>query len=261
MKAFLLFITTIFFFYSCNEQRGCSNIKAFNYDPTVQVADGSCTFPDLEINFSFTIDSLPFEINRIYNIDGYNTAFKVFQCYLSNIQLKRSDQSSVNYDHLYPLIKKNQSSISLGQVNMETFEELSFNIGLDPISNNNIFQNFNSPGHPLALQVPDTMHFDYTNGYIFLKIVGKVDRNGDGIPNENEAFNFQIGTNQLLRSVRLAINKQILQENERIELNFDLRKLLHNVDLQTEKHSRTLDNLPLATKIADNIADAIQVKN
>ena len=43
-------------------------------------------------------------------------------------------------------------------------------------------------------------------------------------------------------------------------MEFDVEKLFLNVDLQTEHGTKTVDNLPLATKIADNVINAITLK-
>ena len=245
---------------SCSKPAGCVDSRAVNHDPSITVANNTCVYPSIHLSFSLLVGNEPFEINRIYNIAGYNTAFKQFQCYLSGIELQRPDLSVANFDTLYPLLKENSSTFNLGEVYVETFERLRFNVGVDPLANANIAAYLYNPLHPLRLQSPDTMHWNTTDGYIFLKMVGKVDRNGDGIPNENEGFDLQIGSNQLLRSIDLAINKDVTEELESIDLELDVEWLLNNVDLQTEHYTHTLDSLALATKIANNIVGAIRLK-
>lgn len=244
---------------SCSKPAGCKDVRAINYDPSVSVANSSCIYPKVQLQFDLKLGSLPFEINRIYNIDGHNTAFKVFQCYLSQIELVRTDQTIMNYDSLYPLIKEENTLVSLSDAYVETFERLRFNVGVDPAANAQISNYLNLPSHPLQLQSPDTMHWNTADGYIFLKMEGKVDRNGDGIPNENESFDLEIGTDVLLRSIDLVINRKLETKLETIIVEIDVEKLLNNVDLQTEYATRTIDNLPLATKIANNIPSAIRI--
>ena len=253
-----MFLSVIFTgFFSCSEPAGCVDSRAVNFDPTITVANASCVYPELFLQIGLFVDTLPFEINRIYDINGYKTAFKQFQCYLSDIELTRPDQTVLSGSNLYPLLREGQTFFSLGDVYVESFDNISFNVGVDPAANANIFSFLNDPLHPLALQSPDTMHWNYNDGYIFLKMVGKVDRNGDNIPNEHESFDLQIGTDQLLRTVDLTINKSVELENDTVKLKLDVNKLLLNVDLQTEQNTMTIDNLPLATKIADNIAAAV----
>lgn len=254
---FLLFLITNL--QSCSEQVGCIDSKALNYDAAAQVASNNCSYPTLAIEFNFKLGNLPFEINRIYSINGYNTAFKEFQFYVSGVQLTRTDQTKVDFETLYPLVNTANPSFSLGEVYLESYERIAFNIGVDSSANASIATYLNNPNHPLYLQSPDTMHFNLNEGYIFLKMLGKVDRNGDGIPNENESFDFRIGSNALLKSVDLLINKTIYQAEESIQLEVDLEALLDSVDLQTERKTWTSDNLPLANKIASNIPKAIQI--
>ncbi|WP_264791480.1 MbnP family protein [Aureispira anguillae] len=233
--------------------------RAINYNPSATVADASCIYPTLEIDFDLKLGNSDFEINRIYNIGGHNTAFKVFQFYVSNLQLVRSDQTMVNYDSLYPLIKTGQTTVPLGEVYMESYEHIQFKVGIEATTNHQIASYLNDPTHPLRLQSPDTMHFNTNDGYIFLRMEGRVDRNGDGIPNQNEAFDFRIGSDQLLKTIDLALQKKIRKEVESITIAVDVAELLKQVDLQTDQQTHTANNLSLATKIANNIPSAIYI--
>ncbi len=258
----LLILCSVFFvisLQSCSEPIGCIDPRAINYDPSAELASNDCLYPRLALEFDFKLGNQAFEINRIYNINGYNTAFKEFQFYISSVQLTRSDQTTVDFEALYPLMNTANPSFSLGDAYLETYEQIQFNVGVPAATNALIAAYINDSNHPLYLQSPDTMHFNLNDGYIFLKMVGKVDRNGDGIPNENEAFDFRIGSNLLLQSIDLAINKTLSQAAESILLNIDIEALLNNVDLQTERKTWTFDNPPLANKIANNIPTAIQI--
>lgn len=261
MKLLLVFYSIFFIIslQSCSEPVGCIDSRAINYDPAAQVASNDCRYPTLAVDFDFKLGGQPFEINRIYTINGYNTAFKEFQFYISGIQLTRTDQSTIDFEALYPLINTANPSFSLGDTYLETYERIAFSVGVDATANGLIATYLNDSNHPLYLQSPDTMHFNLNEGYIFLKMIGKVDRNGDGIPNENEAFDFRIGSNALLQPIDLLINKTLNQAAESIQLEIDIEALLNNVDLQTERKTWTFDNLPLANKIASNISNAIQI--
>jgi hypothetical protein len=262
MIKLLLILSSILFvisLQSCSEQVGCIDPRAINYAPAAEVASNDCSYPTLAVEFDFKLGNQPFEINRIYNINGYNTAFKEFQFYISEVQLTRSDQTTVDFEALYPLIKIASPSFSLGDAYLETYERIQFNVGVPSATNSLIATYLNDSNHPLHVQAPDTMHFNVNEGYIFLKMVGKVDRNGDGIPNENEAFDFRIGSNPLLQTIDLPINKTLSQAAECILIEIDIEALLNNVDLQTEQQTWTSDNLPLASKIANNIPVAIQI--
>lgn len=259
----LLFTLGLFVFIihlqSCSEQVGCIDAKAINYDPNAETASNDCQYPTLSVEFDFKVGNQPFEMNRIYNLNGYNTAFKEFQFYVSGVQLIRSDQTTVYFESLYPLIKTTSRRFSLGAASIETYERIKFNVGVDATANDFISNYLNAPNHPLYLQSPDTMHFNLNEGYVFLKMVGKVDRNGDGIPNENEAFDFRIGSDSLLQSIDLLIHKTLSQAEEVIQLEINVEALLNNVDLQTDLKTHTSDNFPLANKIANNIPTAIQI--
>lgn len=265
----IMFLQKRFFFYtlcailslqSCAERVGCIDPKAVNYDSNAQLASNDCVYPTLAIEFDFKMGNLPFEINRIYTINGHKTAFKELQFYISQIKLVRSDQTSIEVNNLYPLVKKTNTHIPIGTAFLETYEQLQFNVGVDPAANALITNYLTDASHPLALQSPDTMHLSLNEGYIFLKMVGKVDRNGDGIPNENESFDFRIGSNTLLQSIDLPIQKTLTESAEAIALEIDVAMLLDSVNLQIEKKTHTSDNFALAQKIAHNIPQAITVQ-
>jgi hypothetical protein len=262
MMKLLLILSSISFLVSlqsCSEQVGCIDSRAINYDPAAETASNDCRYPSLAVEFDFKLGNQPFEINRIYNINGYNTAFKEFHFYVSKVQLTRSDQTTVDFETLYPLMSGANTSFSLGDAYLETYERITFNIGVDSIANRLISNYINDSNHPLQAQSPDTMHFNLNEGYIFLKMVGKVDRNGDGIPNENEAFDFRIGSNSLLQAIDLPLNKTLSQATEVIQLEMDIEVLLNNIDLQIEEKTWTSDNFILAAKIANNIPGSILI--
>lgn len=104
------------------------------------------------------------------------------------------------------------------------------------------------------------MHFSISEGYIFLKLQGNVDRNADGFPNENEYFDYRIGTNSLLKS--FSFNKQLIidEATEIIEIDVDVLRLLENIDMQQYKDINQNSNFSQAILIADNILNAFTLQ-
>ena len=98
------------------------------------------------------------------------------------------------------------------------------------------------------------------DGYIFLNLKGNVDRNGDGIPNQNETFNFEIGTDDLLESFAFSPLLALTTEHHTIRLQVDVQQLFNNVDLQTEQSTYTTNNPALVAKIMHNLVGAITVQ-
>ncbi len=257
---YLTIICASLFIFSCNKkEEGCKNPNAINFSPTAEVSIANCQFASLSIPIELTWGSLPFEVNRIYNLNGRNTAVKVFRAYWSNFRLSKSGNTSISTNLKYYLLDANNLNIDFGTIETNQIDSLSFGLGIDSLANANSSNFLTDNTHPLQAQAPDTMHWN-NGGYIFLKISGKVDRNGDGIPNENESFSFEIGTDALYQTLSLPTAKILTSIDEVIPIQIDILSLFDNVDLQTEQSTNSVDNPSLAQKIATNWANAIQIK-
>lgn len=248
---FCLFITWLQL-QSCSKKIGCVDQKSLNYDPEAEVANSSCIYPNLNLEFNLLADTDDFEINRIYNINGLNLAFKSFQFYVSGIKVHREDMLLEDYLSLTKLIGLDSIIFPLGSTYKGRIDSIEFNIGLDSIQNSNIIFQLYDPEHPLQFQ-DDTMHFNLNDGYIFLKMVGNVDRNGDGFPNENESFDYRIGTNALLRHFSFNTDKVLKETNNSLLIALDVLALLDNIDLLNIEKIDHQTHTTAAETIADNL--------
>ena len=237
---------------SCSKKIGCVDQKALNYDPEAEVANSSCIYPNLNLEFKLNAASENFEINRIYNVSGLNLAFKSFQFYVSGIKVHRADMLWEDYLPLTKLIRSDSITFPLGATYTGKIDSFEFNVGLDSIQNSNINFQLYDTEHPLQIQ-NDTMHFNLNDGYIFLKLVGNVDRNGDGFPNENESFDYRIGTNDLLRQLSFTTDQVLDQTNNSLRVALDVLALLENIDLLNIEKIDHQTQTAAAETIADNL--------
>lgn len=233
---------------SCSKNRGCKDPNAINYSAEAEAPNNSCIFPLVNLSINLSWGNEPFEVNRIYNLQGYNTAIKNFQCFLSDFTITNANQESQTIAPDFHLLSIINPKTAPTEVFASDIQRLNFLVGLN--------RNFNHRAVSLVNSTPP-MFWNPTDGHIFLKIQGKVDRNGDGIPNENEGFNFEIGTDDLLQNITLYLNRKLTKREETIAINFDVKRLFDNIDLQTEQNTQTTDDLPLATKMANNIQQAV----
>jgi hypothetical protein len=250
MKVYLpiAFLCLTIFLSSCSKNRGCKDPNAINFSAEAEAPNNSCIYPSFRISTNLTWGNTPFELNRIYDLQGANTAIKEFQCFLSNFEITNANQEIQRITPDFHLLSKLNTATPVTEIITSDIQHLDFLVGLD--------NSINHQASPIINASP-SMYWNATDGHIFLKVKGKVDRNGDGIPNENESFDFEIGTNDLLQKISLLIEKKLTQREEILVINFDLQKLFDNIDLQTEQRTQTTDNLPLATKMANNIQQAI----
>lgn len=244
---FVFFCLTIIL-SSCSKNRGCKDPNAINYSAEAEAPNNSCIYPLVNLSVNLSWGSEPFEVNRIYNLQGYSTAVKNFQCFLSDFEITNANQEAQKITPNFHLLSAINPKTAPTEITASDIQRIDFLVGLNT--------NLNQRAVSLVNSNPP-MYWNTTDGHIFLKIQGKVDRNGDGIPNENESFNFEIGTADLLQSITLYPNKKLTKREETIYINFDVKKLFDNIDLQTEQSTQTTDDLPLATKMANNIQQAI----
>lgn len=198
----------------------------------------------------YKVGSEVFAYNTNYTIGGVAVKFSLAQLYMSTIKLGENA-----YTDKYVLLKPAEET-SLGYTAPGEYHMFSFNVGIDEATNSQTDADFTSrdANDPLAMQSPK-MHWSWSSGYLFLKIEGMVDTDGDSSP--ETVLEFHVGSNDMLRAVSLHSHATIEDKSgNEIELSFDLEKLFTGIDLKTEYSTHTMDNKPLAKKIMDNLSTA-----
>lgn len=210
---------------------------------------------DLEIDYKVGAES--FVYDQVYTINGTAVKFSLVQFYVSGIHIEDHDGAKVNFDK-YLLVKPSQTNYELGPIAKDFgshLHELNFNVGIDEATNSQTTETFTSRAatDPLSTQNP-AMHWSWNSGYIFIKMEGMVDTDGDGTP--DAVAEWHLGMNSMLRPVGISAHSDLSKGKNEIHLNFDVAKLFTDVDLATEYDTHTMDNMPLAVKIADNVSSA-----
>lgn len=136
------------------------------------------------------------------------------------------------------------------------YNSLSLGIGLDSLTNASTPSDFPS-SHALANAF---YYWDAWKSYIYLKIEGKYDKDGDG--NFEGNFVYHIGTDKLYRIINLPVNINAeTGKSNSIVLNFDIKTILANgsdfIDIISHPSSHNPGDIQIATKIADNLQPAL----
>lgn len=208
---------------------------------------------NLELQLTYTVNGEAYEADAIYDIGGVKTSFNVANFYISNIRVMNEDSEMTMFEDLNLLATPENTTFELGEVDVDHYHMIRFNVGVQPEENSQTETDFTSrpADDPLAMQTP-AMHWNWNAGYRFLRVDGLVDADGDGTP--SDVLEIHIGTDNFLTEAAIMVHKDAEDvDKNTIELEFDLAKLFTNVDLATESITHTGDKPELALKIKDNI--------
>lgn len=165
------------------------------------------------------VGSEVFAFNQDYTINGTTVQFTLAQFYLYGFTLQGADADQT-IDKYY-LVNAGQMMYDAGEINSGEFTGFTFNIGVDSVTNGQTEENFTSrpADDPLAQQDP-AMHWNWNTGYIFAKLEGMIDTDGDNVV--DAVWQRHIGKNEMHRMVNIAISTPIEVIGDTYSLNFDL---------------------------------------
>ena len=83
-----------------------------------------------------------------------------------------------------------------------------------------------------------------------------VDTTGDGTV--DAVMEYHLGMNSMLRPVSIMAHSDLDKGDNHIHLNFDIAALFTDVDFVNDGSTHTMDNMPLAMKIANNLATSFR---
>lgn len=180
--------------------------------------------------------------------------------YISNIVLIKNDGSLLPLTGKIILANPAINEYELGEVPVGSYKGFTFMLGLDSATNHTDPTSYEA-SNPLSIQSP-SIHWSWNSGYIFMKIEGKVDSTLAANGPIDAQYFYHIGMDKFKRTIDFSTNafKVVSGSDYEIGLEFDLLKALNNVDMRTEYDTHTFNNLPLATKIADNWQGAFSLE-
>jgi hypothetical protein len=183
---------------------------------------------------------------------GRNYLVTSFQYYMSNIRLVKNDGTEYPLTGLYVLISPVMLDYDLGEVPVGDYKGIRFYIGVDSATNHSD-PTTRPASDPLSLQ-NDPMHWDWSQGYLFMKLEGKVDTSaaGTGIP--TKAIVMHLGLDKNYTAIDLSNSFfQIIQGSDQmIVMQCDVNQMFNNVDLRTDNQTHTFDNQALADELVAN---------
>ncbi|HNR21232.1 MAG TPA: hypothetical protein PKN75_15165 [Bacteroidia bacterium] len=221
--------------------------------------------PNTEQKLSFHLHTMVGSNAASYGVQYQDASGRKFDIadlryYISNIVLIKNDGSELALSGKVLLVNPATQEYELGEVPVGSYKGFKFLLGLDSTTNHSDPTTY-SASNPLSIQSP-SIHWSWNSGYIFMKIEGQVDTtlaaNG---PLDLQYF-YHVGLDQLKRTIDFSTSPftVVSGSDYEIGLEFDLLQALNNVDMRTENETHSFNNLPLATKIADNWQDSFELE-
>lgn len=246
---------------SCKE--GCLDPIATNYNPNAKKSnDELCQYDasknplNLEVFHLFNGNN--FSLDSIYYDDfGTMIKFNRAKTYVSKNCFFNSSNSCFDDTLQYLLFDPSISNYFLGYMEKELNTiSVEFQVGVDSVSNHTDPASYQSEV-PLSYQTP-SMHWQMGSNpmdwsYLFVVVEGFADLNSNGVFDAGEIFVFHLGGDDF-RSNPKNINCDISEftNESKIKINLNWSKIIEDIDIKNENFTHTMDNIPLATKIATN---------
>ena len=222
---------------------------------------------DVVLNFKSTFGQEPllmFESAYDYE-ENMQLKFQLFHFYISDVALIKGGNVEKLIDVDLVSFKDVQSeeaaeegvSIRIPDVPIGNYDGIQLLIGLTPELNATQPGDYEA-GHPLS-----DNYWSWALGYIFFKIEGNGDLDGDG--QFEEKLTFHIGGNELARPKSFN-QKLVLEQGVDTELSFavDLDKVIRNqgtfLDFRSTPQDHTND-MDLARYLSDNLGEAFIMKS
>ncbi|MEL7118143.1 MAG: MbnP family protein [Bacteroidota bacterium] len=257
MKNIFFLALLILSFFSCSENGGNEVIDLKG---------------DVTINFQGLFKNQPLVMfDDVYAYeDGIDLRFQLFQFYISDVSLVKEMNDTINGTQelmevalvSFKDIQSTQAAsegitFKLEDIPAGEYKGIKLGIGVANQFNRMQPGDF-AAGHPLS-----DNYWSASKGYIFSKIEGNADLNGDGT--FSEKLTFHIGAESLYNE-KIFINAFEVKANDELDINFtiDLFKVLSqgsgdfiNFNEVTQDHT---NNMEIASFISQNIGNALALE-
>jgi hypothetical protein len=252
MKKLLLFLLPIAFLSTrCNPKGGgCTPSPEF--------------FGTMMLNIKPTLNDKPFVINQVYDINGKKVRFTRLSFLLTETcpKMESENGSCGTNAYLIDLTTLDDATKSaagftqkLTNLMAGNMSKLSMGFGVAANLNSSKPKDFGGT-NPLS---DAGLYWDSWNSYIFSKLEGLMDKDGDG--KFETGITLHTGGNDGFRSTIFAKSFTVDATNA-TTLNFDLNvnTLLRGIDLATVNSTHQTGDAPTMLKLMDNLRDGMVIR-
>lgn len=229
----------------------------------------SCSPPEesISLRFNLTYDGEPLAMfTDVDYPDGRKMQFQRVSFYISGLEVSEKGQASPVADVDYVDMTASHSDpaeiiptiVEYFAEDYPDYDQLSFTLGLSEEQNNSVPADFSSN----SALARNGEYWPSWNSYVFAKLEGNIDLDGDGEYGAGEAFIFHLGSTEVARDVSLNITKN---QQEIINLTVDIEKVfqrgtqIYDIDDFLKLEQLNDDQISRMNWMMDNLSGAIRV--
>lgn len=189
----------------------------------------------LKMNFKYGSQNLVYGQEYDYGTDS-KIKIELVRFYVSLPELQTADGNWVPFPNAYFIFQPDNAVFQAGKMPEGNYTALRFGLGVDNSRNVETDPDaIPATDYPLdsPLNAANDMYWTWATGYIFVKVEGRIDANGNGsyADLDDKIISYHPGVAELYRTVSLSKNINIGNEATQAELTLDVAKLFENVDL------------------------------
>lgn len=247
---FWLVLAGLFALSACNKDE-----ENKTEEPTVQNAK-------VILHYDFNYGADDFALNTNYTTDsGWVVRYTLASFYLSKPMVMDDADNSTALDPEYYIVRPDVMMSDMGSIPAGHAHMFAVSIGVDEATNTEDGasgvqpSDFSDASHPLAPQ-PEGMYWSWASGYIFVKIEGEVDYEGDGT--FDQTFKYHLGTNDFRKDRSLMVHQELAAgDTLNVTMTVDYEAFLKGVDLKTDFLTMSMgDARPLGFVMMDKFDEA-----
>lgn len=231
--------------------------------------EGTTPVGTSSLSFSFTtnFDGEPIVMNeKTYDYNGQAIRFSKVNFYLSDLTLGGKEIADVSFIDLTKTHDSEEAAetgtlINFSKVPIGDYTSLSFGIGVAADLNRTKPSEY-ATSHPLGADHSGE-YWEAWNSYIFVKIEGQYDADGNGFDANDVAFAYHIGQDEFYKTLSAEFNSAIVIEKDvpqEVELRLNIKELFTTSDgslLELSAHDPN-NQMDVMRMIMDNFTTALR---
>jgi len=223
---------------------------------------------NVSLNVKANYGSLPFVVNEVYDYNGDQIRIQTLQFFVSEVSLGKDNNDEevdevefLDFNTLTnPTMAAEGLAIGGGSVPTGSYPGINMGIGILPEYNSQTPDQF-APSHPLS---ETSRYWSDWNSFIFLKIEGSMDTDGDGMF-DDQNFVYHVGSDPTYEGIEISKNISLAKDqNMDLTLILDVEKLFVrdgvHLDIEASPMIHHIGQLETGHYLMDNFSNALSIE-